>query len=107
MTTKEIKSKRVDFARVASSALSNSERVCRALLPEGRPEGAEWVALNPTRSDKRSGSLKVNLNSGRWADFATGDKGGDLISLAAFTTGLGQREAAIRLAEALGCDPFV
>ena len=30
----------------------------------------EYVALNPTRADKRAGSFKINLQTGRWADFA-------------------------------------
>ena len=46
-------------------------------------EGHEYVARNPTRADRRPGSFKINLRTGRWADFATGDKGGDPVSLAA------------------------
>jgi hypothetical protein len=97
---------RISFARVNATALRNSEAVVRGLLPEGRKDGAEWVARNPRRTDRRPGSFKINLASGRWGDFATGDAGGDLVSLAAFVAGLGQREAAIRLAESLGINPF-
>jgi hypothetical protein len=28
---------------------------------------------------KRAGSFKVSLQTGRWADFATGDKGSDAV----------------------------
>jgi hypothetical protein len=66
-------------------------------LPSGRRCGAEWVALNPRRPDRRPGSFKVNLQSGLWADFATGDRGGDVISLAAYLFGTSQLEAARRL----------
>lgn len=97
---------RISFARVNAAALRQSEAVVRGLLPEGRRDGTEWVARNPRRSDRRLGSFKINLTSGRWGDFATGDAGGDLVSLAAFVAGLGQREAAIRLAESLGINPF-
>ena len=45
--------------------------------------GHEWVAKNPTRADRHAGSFSVNLRSGKWADFATGDKGGDVVALAA------------------------
>jgi DNA primase len=76
----------------------------RRWLPDGRREGNEWVALNPTRADKHPGSFKVNLRTGRWADFATGDKGGDLISLAAHLHGLSQVEAARKLARMLGLE---
>jgi hypothetical protein len=71
-------------------------------LPKGRREGREWVTRNPTRADRCPGSFKVNLVTGRWADFASGDKGGDAISLAAYLHGLTQLEAARRLAEMLG-----
>jgi putative DNA primase/helicase len=62
------------------------------------------VALNPTRTDRRLGSFKINIRTGRWADFATGDKGGDPISLVAYLEGVSQAEAARRLARMLGLD---
>ena len=71
-------------------------------LPDGRKQGAEWVARNPTRADRRPGSFSVNMRTGRWADFATGERGGDVISLAAYLHGLGQAEAARKLADMLG-----
>src|SRR3954468_23136133 len=70
-------------------------------LPDGRREGSEWMARNPRRADRNPGSFKVNLDTGRWADFATGDKGGDVISLFAYLHGLSQTEAAHRLAREL------
>lgn len=103
----ETKSKRVDFDRVNDAALSTVMSVLRSFLPDGRQEGHEWVATNPTRSDHRRGSFKVNIVTFKWADFATGDRGGDAVSLVAYVCGLPQREAAIRLAEALGVNPYV
>ncbi len=44
------------------------------------------------------------MRSGRWADFATGDKGGDVVSLVAYIERVGQVEAARRLAHMLGMD---
>ena len=38
----------------------------------------------PNASRRTPGSFKVNLDTGRWADFATGDKGGDLVALYAY-----------------------
>ena len=78
----------------------------RRWLPDGRREGAEWVAINPTRADHRRGSFKVNLATGKWSDFATGDAGGDLIALAAYLFHLDQAEAARKIAAALGIDPY-
>jgi len=101
-----VRSGRIDFERVNRSALARAVAVVRGLLPEGRLEGHEYVARNPLRPDRRLGSFKVNVTTGRWADFATGDGGGDLVSLAAFVAGLPQREAAIRLAESMGVSPW-
>jgi hypothetical protein len=97
---------RVDFGRVNAAALAHAEGVVRGLLPDGRRAGVEWVARNPVRDDRKPGSFKVNLQTGRWADFAADARGGDLVSLAAYVAGLPQREAALRLAGALGIDPF-
>jgi len=97
---------RIDFDRVNAAALRCAEAVVRGLLPDARREGHEWVARNPVRPDRSPGSFKVNLQTGKWGDFATGDHGGDLVSLAAYVAALPQREAAIRLAESLGVDPF-
>ena len=101
-----VRSGRLDFGRINRAAIANANAVVRGLLPEGRIEGHEYVARNPLRPDRRLGSFKVNISTGRWADFATGDGGGDMVSLAAFVSGLPQREAAIRLAESMGVSPW-
>ena len=98
--------RRIDFDRVGGVARANAEAVVRAFLPDGRREGNEWVARNPRRPDKTLGSFKVNLVKAYWADFASGDKGGDLVGLVAYLLGVSQRDAAIRLAEALGVEPY-
>ena len=71
-------------------------------LPDGRVIGREYEARNPRRVDRHPGSFRVNLRTGRWSDFATGDKGGDPVSLAAYLFGLQQADAARRLADMLG-----
>lgn len=43
----------------------------RVAFPGGTLDGAEYVARNPVRDDKRAGSFKVNVRTGSWADFAT------------------------------------
>lgn len=62
-------------------------------LPDGKVEQHEYVATNPTRNDKKKGSFKINLRNGKWSDFASGDKGGDLISLYAYLKGCDNGEA--------------
>jgi hypothetical protein len=70
----------------------------RRLLPNGKLENHEYVAINPTRIDKRLGSFRTNTVSGKWSDFATGDKGGDLISLYAYIKGTNNYVAACEIA---------
>jgi putative DNA primase/helicase len=93
---------RLNFPRIAEVALNRAECLVPAWLPHGKRHGHEWVALNPTRADAHAGSFSVNLRTGRWADFATGDKGGDLISLRAYLDGTGQLAGARKLQEGLG-----
>ena len=73
-------------------------------MPRGKAVGREIVALNPRRADRNLGSFKVNRYNGRWADFATGDKGRDPISLVAYLADVSQGEAARLLARMLGID---
>jgi hypothetical protein len=94
----------VDFESINRAALAVLPAILRRLLPDGRIIGGEYVALNPTRSDRRPGSFKINLRTGRWSDFATGDKGGDPVSLCAYVEGVSQGEAARLLAKMLGLD---
>lgn len=95
----------IDFAHINAAALAALPALTSRWLPDGKRVGAEWVARNPLRADRRAGSFKVNLHTGRWADFATGDKGGDPVSLAAYLANIGQVEAARELARALGIEP--
>jgi hypothetical protein len=92
----------IDFKIINRTALSALPAILRRILPGGKIVAREYVALNPTRADRRPGSFKINLRSGRWADFATGDKGGDPVSLCAYVEGVSQSEAARRLARMLG-----
>jgi hypothetical protein len=96
----------IAFRRVAEAALVSAETIVSRWLPDGRRLGREWVALNPTRSDAKKGSFKVNLTTGAWSDFATGSAGGDLVSLAAYIHKLKQGDAAVRVAAMLGIDPY-
>jgi hypothetical protein len=93
---------RIEIAGIARRALPHAAALCARWLPDGRRVGREWVARNPRRADRRPGSFKVNLVTGRWCDFATGDAGGDIVSLAAFLFGLSQVESARRINDMIG-----
>ena len=92
----------IDFDAINRAALANLPAVLARVLPSGKAVHREWVALNPRRADRRLGSFKVNRYTCRWADFATGDRGGDPISLVAYLESVSQAEAARRLARMLG-----
>jgi hypothetical protein len=97
---------KIAFRRIAVVAAQCADLIVSRWLPAGRREGQEWVARNPLRVDRHPGSFKVNLSTGAWSDFATGDRGSDLISLGAYLHRIGQREAAERLADMLGVNPY-
>jgi hypothetical protein len=92
----------VDFAAVNRAALGRLPDILARWLPGGRIEGREYVVRNPKRRDHLPGSFKINMRTGRWADFAAGDRGGDPVSLAAYLAGCSQVEAAQQLAIMLG-----
>jgi hypothetical protein len=94
-----------DFAAINRAVLARLPDVLARLLPGGRAVGAEWHA--GSLRGEAGDSLRVRLRgerAGRWCDFATGDKGGDPVSLAAAVAGLPQVEAARRLARMLGME---
>ncbi len=93
----------LSYTKVRSAALPVLLMLLHRWLPDGELIGHEWVARNPRRNDRHPGSFKINVMTGRWADFATGDAGGDPISLLAYLRGLSQHEAARLLAHELRC----
>ena len=96
---------RVDFRAVSSAALGALDTLVPRLLPDGYSEGNEWVARNPTRNDGTPGSFKVNLTTGVWSDFATGDKGGDIIDLVVYLERKSKVEAARDIGALLNVKP--
>ena len=90
------------FDEINAIALSSLPSLLSRWLPNGVLRGREYVALNPKRADRTMGSFKINVRTGCWCDFATGDRGGDPVSLAAYLFGLSQKDALHRVAEELG-----
>ena len=72
--------KRIDFDGINNAALNVLPQLAAHWAPEGHRKGNEHVAKNPTRNDRRPGSFKINIRTGRWADFATGDRGAPIRS---------------------------
>jgi putative DNA primase/helicase len=96
---------RIDFQRIADAALGSAEQLLGEWLPQGWRDGHEWKSVNPMRGDNSAGSFSININSGAWGDFATTDKGGDLVSLCAYLFHSDdQLDAAYDLADRFGID---
>ena len=94
--------KRIDFTAVNTAAVPALPLILQRWLPDGKRQGREFVAKNPTRADRTLGSFSINLATGKWADFATEDRGIGVISLAAYLFHLTQPEAARFVAAMLG-----
>jgi hypothetical protein len=91
---------RIDFAEVADAAKRAAYDLVPRWLPAGRPVGVEWVCGGTRGEDGESCS--INLTTGKWADFATDQKGGDLIGLLAAIRNIKQIEAAREIMTELG-----
>jgi hypothetical protein len=89
----------IDFATINAAALAVLPSLVARWLPNGRRVGHEWV-VGSIRGEPGN-SLKVNLRTGVWRDFAEDIGGSDPISLAAAVAGLGQADAARHLAKCL------
>ena len=85
----------INFDAINARLLSDYLGILKQWLPNGKKIGAYWCAgsLNGEEGE----SLKVHARKGVWSDFATGEKGGDPVSLYAAIHGIGQGEAAKRL----------
>lgn len=85
---------------VAAVLLSSARDLLSSWLPNGRFVGREFQ-VGSLRGEP-GGSLSVNIANGKWCDFASGDKGGDLVSLYAAIHKISQKEAANELAIQFG-----
>ena len=99
--------RRINFDKINRAALPQLPDILSRWLPDGERRGKEWCALNPTRPDRRRGSFNVNMETGKWGDFATGNHGRDVISLSAYLFKTSQGQAAHDVARMLAVDPYV
>lgn len=90
------------FEKANRLALQNIKFLLQIWLPGGQIVGDEYKVLNPKRVDHKAGSFRINMRTGKWADFATGDKGGDIVSLYAFIKSINQAKAAKEITRTIG-----
>ena len=86
----------IKFTELADALLSRADSLVPAWLPGGVQRGHEYAC--GSLSGGTGTSCSVNLTNGRWGDFATDEKGNDLISLYAAINGLTMGKAALQVA---------
>lgn len=74
----------VSFQKLRQQYKQCPIEILKRLVGNGKIEGGDYVALNPRRSDKKTGSFRIDIASGKFHDFATGDRGSSIIDLTAF-----------------------
>lgn len=100
--------RKINFIHINNQIRPNIICCLRRWLPDGEIKGHEYIALNPKRNDRKKGSFKINIHTGKWADFADHNaQGGDIISLAAYLFNQKQHNAALELAQMIGVNPYV
>ena len=86
---------------VKAAATGRVPALVQSWLPDGQRSDRNWLVCNPMRDDKKA-SLSVSLDSGAFFDFASGDKGSDVIALRAYLDRSDQGTAARKIADELG-----
>lgn len=89
----------IDFNGINQAALPQLPRLAAEWLPGGKRAGHEWRC--GSLAGEPGTSLGVNLRTGKWCDFATGERGGDVVSLYAAIRRVSQAKAARTLATLL------
>ena len=85
----------IEFTVLAAALVGESRSLLPSWFPAGKWRGREFVV--GSLSGDPGESLSINHTTGQWADFASGEKGGDLISLYAAIHHLSQGDAAAQL----------
>lgn len=99
---RKIAAGRPNYRSINDAAIPVLPEILERWLPGGKVLGREYVTRNPKRGDRTAGSFSVNITTAEWADFATRDRGKDIVSLAAWLFNLEQPKAAENVAAMLG-----
>jgi hypothetical protein len=93
----------IKFEALANALLAMAASLCEQWLPGGVQRGHEYVCGGVQGG--AGTSCSVNLTTGKWADFASGEKGGDLIGLYMACNSLpNMGTAALQVARELGLE---
>lgn len=94
----------IDFDKLNIYLLPSMEAIAREFAPGGMLRGKEYVTLNPRRADSDIGSFSVNIQTGVWKDFSSGEGGKGAISLCMFINSIPAVEAAKLLSKRYNLD---
>lgn len=94
----------MDFKGLALHLLQSIPSILHEWLPGGRVVGSEYCCSDI--SGGNGDSLKVNIKTGRWAEFAGDERGGDLISLYAAINHVKPAQAYIALCKDYNYQPI-
>lgn len=98
---RSVTSRSVSIAQIKDRlTAAHIEALCRDWLPNGKRQGGWYLACSPWRDD-RNPSLGISLSTGRWRDFATGEKG-DMIDLSMKLFGDSLPDTLMGFADMLG-----
>jgi putative DNA primase/helicase len=89
----------INFEEIKENYKRNPLDILRQIISGGKCIGNDYVVINPTRDDKRPGSFRIDIKTGKYNDLATGDSGGDIIDLVKYIRGCTLREAGKWLKE--------
>ncbi len=92
----------IRFRELADALLQMAPTLLPSWLPGGKTIGHEYVCAG--LSGGEGTSCSINVRSGQWADFATDERGGDLISLYAAIHGMDMGKAAVNVARDYGLE---
>src|SRR5665213_2305452 len=86
----------LNFKAIAERLLADAPRYLNEWLPGGKLTGREFIA--GSLRGEAGHSLSINIDKGIWKEFASGQGGGDLISLYAAIHNIKQGDAAKQFA---------
>ena len=90
----------IDFNLIKQTAALRSEELLREWYPEGKTRGVEFLIGSPDGSPGKS--MSINLAKCIGADFATGQKFGDLLDVYCARFGVDIKQGASELGHRLG-----
>lgn len=92
----------LNYAALADALLPMADDLVAQWLPGGARRGHEYVC--GSLAGGKGSSCSINLVNGQWADFASEERGHDLLSLYAKAHGLTMAKACVELARQLGLE---